>query len=107
MGNKSEMLVTVRAPEGRDGRVRITLTTDLATEAVMHWGVRRGRAQEWLLPPQVIRGCGTANPALEFTPSCMQTGRRCLRAVRAPWGTGILPIRHPLASALHGLPCHK
>ena len=54
MGNKSEMLVAVRAPEGRDGRVAITLTTDLATEAVMHWGVRRGRAQEWLLPPQVI-----------------------------------------------------
>ena len=53
MGNKAEMLVTVRAPEGRDGRVRIALTTDLATEAVLHWGVRRGRAQDWLLPPQV------------------------------------------------------
>ena len=46
MGNKAEMLVTVRAPEGREGRVRIALTTDLATEAVLHWGVRRGRAQD-------------------------------------------------------------
>lgn len=53
MGNKAELLAAVRAPDGRDGRVVITMTTDVPTEAVLHWGVRRGRGQDWLLPPQV------------------------------------------------------
>lgn len=53
LGNKAELLAAVRAPDGRDGRVAISLTTDLPAAAVLHWGVRRGRGQDWLLPPQV------------------------------------------------------
>ena len=47
------MLVAVRRKE-RDGPVAVTLTTDLAPEAFLHWGVRRGRESEWLPPPDAI-----------------------------------------------------
>jgi hypothetical protein len=54
MGNKSEMLVAVRAPEGKQGPIQVTLTTDLAAEAFLHWGVRRGASSDWLAPPDSI-----------------------------------------------------
>ena len=42
MGNKTNLLVAVRQPEGRDGPTNISLTTDHPTAMVLHWGVRRG-----------------------------------------------------------------
>ena len=45
--------MAVRRKE-RDGPVTVTLTTDLAPEAFLHWGVRRGRKSEWLPPPDAI-----------------------------------------------------
>ena len=54
MGNKTEMLVAVRAPEGKAGPLTVTLTTDLATEAFLHWGVKREGAGDWLTPPKEI-----------------------------------------------------
>ena len=54
MGNKTEMLVAVRAPEGKAGPLGVTLTTDLATDALLHWGVRREGEGDWLAAPQEI-----------------------------------------------------
>ena len=54
MGNKTEMLVAVRAPEGKAGPLTVTLTTDLATDALLHWGVKREGQGDWLAPPQDI-----------------------------------------------------
>ena len=42
MGNKTNLLVAVRQPEGKDGPTNISLTTDQPTAMVLHWGVRRG-----------------------------------------------------------------
>jgi hypothetical protein len=52
MGSKTEMLVAVRAPEGKAGPLAVTLTTDLSTEAFLHWGVRREGAGDWLPAPK-------------------------------------------------------
>ncbi len=52
MGNKTEMLVAVRAPEGKAGPIQVTLTTDLPTDAFLHWGVKRGGGSDWLAPPE-------------------------------------------------------
>ncbi len=52
MGNKTEMLVAVRAPEGKKGPIQVTLTTDLPTDAFLHWGVKRGGGSDWLAPLQ-------------------------------------------------------
>lgn len=54
MGNKTEMLVAVRAPEGKAGPIDVTLTTDLATDALLHWGVKREGQGDWLAPPKGI-----------------------------------------------------
>lgn len=46
LGSKSELLVTVKQPEGLEGPTRITLLTDTATPVVLHWGVTKpGRRQ--------------------------------------------------------------
>ncbi len=42
MGNKTNLLVAVRQPDGKDGPTKISLTTDHPTAMVLHWGVRRG-----------------------------------------------------------------
>lgn len=54
MGNKSEMLVAVRAPEGKQGPIEVSLTTDLAADAFLHWGVRKGASSDWGAPPKEI-----------------------------------------------------
>jgi hypothetical protein len=56
LGDKAELLVAVRQPEGPNGATAITLTSDLATPAVVHWGVkRRGKRGEWLRAPSEVR----------------------------------------------------
>jgi hypothetical protein len=48
--------VAVRQPDGPEGSTAVTLTSDLATPAVLHWGVkRRGKRGEWLRPPKEVR----------------------------------------------------
>lgn len=54
MGNKAEMLVAVRAPEGKKGLIQVTLTTDLPTDAFLHWGIKRGGGSDWLAPEKEI-----------------------------------------------------
>lgn len=55
LGSKAELLVAVRQPEGPDGPTTVQLTSDLATSAVLHWGVRRGTSRgEWLRPPDEV-----------------------------------------------------
>lgn len=45
----------MRQPEGPDGPTTVQLTSDLATSAVLHWGVRRGTSRgEWLRPPDQV-----------------------------------------------------
>ena len=41
MGNKQEMVVAVRAPEGKQGPIKVTLSTDLPQDLFLHWGVRQ------------------------------------------------------------------
>ena len=52
LGNKTELLVTVKQAEGLEGTTRITVTTDQANNMVMHWGVRKQGKGEWLAPPK-------------------------------------------------------
>eukprot|EP00891_Asterochloris_glomerata_P007880 jgi/Astpho2/7880/e_gw1.00117.125.1_t len=54
MGNKTNLLVAVRQPDGKDGPTKISLTTDHPTAMVLHWGVRRGTRSDWLLAPDDI-----------------------------------------------------
>ncbi|KAK9816496.1 hypothetical protein WJX72_001009 [[Myrmecia] bisecta] len=84
MGSKSEMLVAVRQPEGKEGPVHITVTTDLASDVVMHWGVKRGSKSDWLLPDSSIvpakSQAAEGNKALDTTfapctdPDCEEQG---------------------------------
>mmetsp|Transcript_20854 Transcript_20854/g.62756 ORF Transcript_20854/g.62756 Transcript_20854/m.62756 type:complete len:1085 (+) Transcript_20854:1468-4722(+) len=63
LGSKAELLVAVRQPEGPDGPTTVQLTSDLATSAVLHWGVRRGTSRgEWLRPPDEVMPKGTDAP---------------------------------------------
>ena len=56
LGDKAELLVAVRQPDGPQGATAITLTSDLATPAVLHWGVkRRGKRGEWLRAPSEVQ----------------------------------------------------
>src|SRR2546430_264448 len=52
LGNKTEMLVAVRQPEGKQGPTTVTLTTDQPADIVLHWGVRKGGKGDWLPPPK-------------------------------------------------------
>ncbi len=54
LGNKTELLVAVRQPEGQKGPTNITLITDQPAGVVMHWGVRKQGKGEWLAPPKDI-----------------------------------------------------
>lgn len=54
LGNKTELLVTVRQPEGTQGSTNITLTTDQPSEMVMHWGVKKQGKGEWVAPPENV-----------------------------------------------------
>jgi len=53
MGNKQEMVVAVRAPEGKQGLINVTLTTDVAQDLFLHWGVRKQGGGDWVAPPKV------------------------------------------------------
>lgn len=54
LGNKTELLVTVKQPEGPEGSTTITLITDQSNDVVMHWGVRKQGKGEWLAPPESL-----------------------------------------------------
>lgn len=49
LGSKSELLVSVWK-EGEDEPYRVVLTTDTASDVVMHWGVRKGTGRDWKQP---------------------------------------------------------
>ena len=57
MGNRQEMVVAVRAPEGKQVRIEVNLTTDLAQDLFLHWGVRKQGGGEWVAPPKVQKPC--------------------------------------------------
>eukprot|EP00884_Botryococcus_braunii_P013250 jgi/Botrbrau1/21926/Bobra.0249s0050.1 len=50
LGSKLELLVAVRQQGGKDGPVTVTLTTDLPGDVYLHWGVRKGSKDAWILP---------------------------------------------------------
>lgn len=62
MGNKAELLVTIHLDEGKSGPVTVELTTDLAADAVIHWGVRKGGKGDWLLPDKSLLPEGSSFP---------------------------------------------
>lgn len=57
MGNKQEMVVAVRAPEGKQGPIQVALTTDVAQDLFLHWGVRKQGGGDWVAPPKVQQPC--------------------------------------------------
>ena len=54
MGNKQEMVVAVHAPEGKQGPIEVALTTDVAQDLFLHWGVRKQGGGDWMAPPKVL-----------------------------------------------------
>lgn len=54
LGNKLELLVAVRQKDGKEGPVDVTLTTDLPGDVYLHWGVRKGNKEDWVLPPPAL-----------------------------------------------------
>lgn len=78
LGDKAELLVAVQQPEGAEGATTVVLTSDLATPAVLHWGVRRGKRNEWLRPPSEVR-----EP--EYWSASVHAWRQGPALVGAPW----------------------
>ena len=67
MGNKQEMVVAVRAPEGKQGPIEVALTTDVAQDLFLHWGVRKQGGSDWVAPPKVQKPCNPrAGPAIRL-----------------------------------------
>lgn len=54
MGDKSELLATVRQSEGSKGPLSLDLVTDVAAPLVLHWGVRKGGRGDWSKPPDKL-----------------------------------------------------
>ena len=54
LGNKAELLVAVWKREGKEGPTTVELTTDLSSDVVLHWGVKRGPKSDWLAAPKEI-----------------------------------------------------
>ena len=54
LGNKAELLVAVWKRDGKEGRTTVELTTDLPSDVVLHWGVKRGPKSDWLAAPKEI-----------------------------------------------------
>ncbi len=54
LGNKAELLVAVWKRDGKAGPTTVELTTDLSSDVVLHWGVKRGPSSDWLAPPKDI-----------------------------------------------------
>jgi alpha-glucan,water dikinase len=56
LGSKSELLVTVKQTDpamGEDSPVEVILTTDTASDVVLHWGVKKsGRSGDWKRPSE-------------------------------------------------------
>lgn len=46
--------MAVRAPEGKQGPIKVTLSTDLPQDLFLHWGVRRPNGRDWVAPPKVL-----------------------------------------------------
>ena len=66
MGNKQELLVAVRQPDGVEGTTEVTMITDVAADVVLHWGVKKGQSGEWLLPAKDLwpQGSQVQSPAI-------------------------------------------
>ncbi len=46
--------MAVRAPEGKQGPIGVTLTTDVPQDLFLHWGVRKQGGGDWMAPPKVF-----------------------------------------------------
>ena len=53
LGSKSELLVSVWKDEEKEP-YRVVLTTDNASDVVMHWGVRKGNGRDWKKPDESL-----------------------------------------------------
>lgn len=51
LGSKSELLVSVWK-DGEKDPYRVVLTTDNASDMIMHWGVRKGNGRDWKKPSE-------------------------------------------------------
>ncbi len=59
MGNKQELLVSVRQPEGKEGTTEVALITDVAAGVTLHWGVKKGQSGDWVLPSKDLWPTGS------------------------------------------------
>ena len=83
MGNKQEMVAAVRAPEGKQGRIEVALTTDVAQDLFLHWGVRKQGGGDWVAPPKVRKPCKY------MVKCCFSDPRRSNGCVRPQAGPGM------------------
>ncbi len=79
MGNKQELLVTVKQPGGREGATDVTMITDVAANVVLHWGVKKGQSGEWLLPEKDLWPQGSKVHLLAFPTYCWTVHRMSLK----------------------------
>ena len=104
MGNKTELLVAVRQPEGQKGPTNITLTTDQPAGVIMHWGVKKQGKGEWLAPPKEIipKGSEKATDIAYETP--LQAGDSVdVKGSQLQLQTAVIDI--PAGHDLTGLTC--
>ena len=84
MGNKQEMVVAVRAPEGKQGPIEVALTTDVAQDLFLHWGVRKQGGGDWVAPPKVQQALQIHGQML-FPNSDHEWSRWMCQSSSRPW----------------------
>ncbi|KAK9809702.1 hypothetical protein WJX73_007079 [Symbiochloris irregularis] len=74
MGDKSELLATVRQSEGKKGPLSLDLVTDAAAPLVLHWGVRKGGRGDWSKPSEKLWPSDSTKATDTAIDSPFQTG---------------------------------
>ena len=78
MGNKQELLVTVKQPDGKEGATEVTMITDVAADVVLHWGVKKGQSGDWLLPEKDLWPQGSKVHPIAVVIHCKAAWLMCL-----------------------------
>ena len=59
MGDKSELLATVRQSQGKSGPLAVEVVSDVAAPLVLHWGVRKSGRGDWSKPSEKLWPSGS------------------------------------------------
>jgi len=79
LGNKAELLVAVWKRDGKEGRTTVELTTDLSSDVVLHWGVKRGPKSDWLAAPKDIVPAHSSVPEVRWDRHASSEHAQCVR----------------------------